>query len=119
MFWYVCVVNRLEVTSSFRVQKSMIVSHKFNAGMPSMRNPASSDAISASVLLWDTTICLFFYRFMKLAQMYAIQRYTEHHVRLTVSQSNFLQFAVYSLIPNVTILSVVGCVIDVNDETFD
>ena len=26
--------------------------------MPFMRNPASSDRISASVLLWDTAVCL-------------------------------------------------------------
>ena len=38
---------------------SMIVSHKFIAGMPSMRNPASSEIISASVLLWDTAVCFF------------------------------------------------------------
>ena len=36
---------------------SMIVSHRFIAGMPSMRNPASSDFLSASVLLWETTVC--------------------------------------------------------------
>ena len=38
---------------------SMTLSHKFNAGMPSMRNPVSSDIISASVLLSDTALCFF------------------------------------------------------------
>ena len=42
-------MNRLDVTSRLRVQYLLlIVSHKFNAGMPSMRNPASRDIMSAS-----------------------------------------------------------------------
>ena len=37
---------------------SLIVSRKFNAGMPSMRFPASIDTITASVLQSDTAVFL-------------------------------------------------------------
>ena len=46
----------------------MIVSHKLNAGMPSMRNPASSDKISAS------------YKPMTSAQTGAVQKKTPPEV---------------------------------------
>ena len=38
----------------------MIVSRTFNAAVPSMSNPASSDIMSASVLLWDTAVCFLY-----------------------------------------------------------
>ena len=51
-------MNKLEVTSSLPVQYINDFPLTFNARMPSMRNPASSDVIPASVVLCDTA-CLF------------------------------------------------------------
>ena len=61
---------------------SMIVSHKFNAGIPCTHYPAFSEIISASLLPWDTAVCF-------LISTYAI--YTEHHLKWTSGPSNVLQ----------------------------
>ena len=57
MFQDLSVMNLLGVAPSLGCNISLIVSHKFIAGMPFIRNLASSDLISASVLLWDTDVC--------------------------------------------------------------
>ena len=36
---------------------SMILSHKFIAGMPTIPNPTSRDEMLPSRLLWDTAVC--------------------------------------------------------------
>ena len=90
--------------------------------MSSMRYPASSDIISASLLQGDTAVC--FLRAREIG-INVCDPNTEHHPKLTLRPSNFLQnrrlgksqFAVYRLLPNVTILSVVGRVMNVTDET--
>ena len=52
---------------------SMMVSHNFIAGMPSIRDPASS------------------LQTMKSAQTYVIQIYTERHLMLILSLSDLLE----------------------------
>ena len=88
MFQDLSLMNRLGFTSISRVHCSMMVSYKFIAGMSSMRNPASSEKISASALLWDTAVC--FLRAHEIG-INVCDPNTEHHPKLTLSPSNFLQ----------------------------
>ena len=61
----------------------MIVSHKLNAGVPSMRNPASSDIGQLLCCYGIQRFAL--YKPVKLAHTYAVQMCTEHHLTKTLS----------------------------------
>ena len=100
------------------------VSHKFIAGMASMCKPASSDMISASVMLWRYS-CSFLTSPSNRHQCMWSKKNAEHHLRLTLSPSNFQQSQRLGRIPVCSLLLtsqrdmlfVIGCVMNVTDET--
>ena len=99
---------------------SLIVSHKFLAGVPYMSNTASSGKIQLQCCYGIQL--LVFFKPMKFALTYATPMCTAHNLSLTLSPCKIRvlelsDFAIYGLIPNVTILSAVGCVMNVADET--
>ena len=124
MFWYWCLMNKLGITYSLKYTIPKTVSHNFNAGMSSMRNPASNDIISATVLPWETAVSC-------LQAHEIVTNVCDTNMHWTPPEIDFesvtfpekigvleqSQVAIYCLILNVSIHSVVGCVINVTDET--
>ena len=85
---------------------------KFNERVPSKRYPASSEKI-ASMLLWDTAIC-----FSQADEIGTNIHRTPAEVDFeSVKFSALFECAVSCWISNVTILSVVGCEMNVTDVT--
>ena len=104
--------------------RSMIVSHKFIAGMPSMCKPASSDTSSASVMLlgyswsfltstWKRHQCMWSENTQNTTWSWLWVR----QISCKVSVLEESQFAVCCLLPIVTMLFLNGCVMNVTVET--
>ena len=101
----------------------MIMSHNHNAGMQPICNLVSSDIITASVLLWDTAACFLHVHEIGTNVCDPSTRRTPPKVDfaffLFLQNRRLRIISVYSLLlySNVTVLFVVGSVMNINDES--
>ena len=87
MFQDCSLMNKLGVAASLECNIFMIESHKFNAGMPSMRELAPSEIVSDSVL----AVC--FLQAHEIGTNVCDPNvHRTRHLRLTLCPSNFLQY---------------------------